>query len=95
MAKSFREDRDESSAAPNLHEPLDEKPRWFGGKRRHFPKHPRGQYAKLLDEMIEQARARRESNSDNVTITDTTKDEAYWRDRERFHAEQQKFNDAA
>jgi hypothetical protein len=95
MGKSvFREDRDNNLDMPEL----DDKPkpsRWYGCRRRTFPQHPRGQYAKLLDEMIEQARARRESNSDNVTITDTTKDEAYWRDRERFHAEQQKFNDAA
>ena len=33
MAKSFREDRDESSAAPDVHPQLEDKPsRWYGGE---------------------------------------------------------------
>jgi hypothetical protein len=55
MSKSFREDYDFSFDAPDR----DDKPRW-PYRRRHFPKHPRGEYVKLLDEMIEQARAKRE-----------------------------------
>jgi hypothetical protein len=43
MAKSFREDRDGSSAAPDVHPQLEDKPsRWYGGKRRHFPQQPKG-----------------------------------------------------
>jgi hypothetical protein len=52
----FREDRDNNFDIPER----DERPRW-PYKRRTFPQHPRGEYVKLLDEMISQARAKREA----------------------------------
>jgi hypothetical protein len=57
--ESFRQDRDDNHDAPER----DERPRW-PYKRRHFPQHPRGQYAKLLDEMISRARAKREAEQE-------------------------------
>jgi hypothetical protein len=42
---------------------IDDKPksRWYGGKRRTFPQHPRGEYLKLLDSMIAESQAKREA----------------------------------
>jgi hypothetical protein len=58
-------------------------------KWRHIPPRPRGMYSAYLDELIERNRAKR-----NPATSDEA-EERYWRDRERHHAEQQKFKDAA
>jgi hypothetical protein len=46
-------------------------------------------YAEYLDQLIAENRSKRNPAASNEA------QEQYWRDRERFHAEQQKFNDAA
>jgi hypothetical protein len=66
-------------------------------RRFRVPERPRGFYAAYLDELIERNRAKREEGgSDTTSFSDAeAKEEAYWRERERWHAEQQKFKDAA
>jgi hypothetical protein len=89
MGKSvFREDRDNNLDMPEL----DDKPkpsRWYGCRRRTFPQHPRGQYAKLLDEMIEQVRAKREAGKQLVADPNDQALERHFRDKERWDAERQ------
>jgi hypothetical protein len=58
-------------------------------RRFHVAERPRGFYAAYLDELIERNRHKRE------TEEDIAKEEAYWRDREHWHAEQRKFKKAA
>jgi hypothetical protein len=46
---------------------------------------PGGLYLAYLNELIERNRAKREANPE-----DEAREEQYWRDRERWHKEQQK-----
>ena len=53
-------------------------------KWRHIPERPRGFYMQYLDRLIEKNRAKREAN-----LEDEAREEKYWRDREKWHGEQQ------
>jgi hypothetical protein len=59
------------------------------GKRWRVAPRPGGFYLAYLDELIERNRAKR--GGDNVTSVsdEDAKEEAYWRERERWHQEQQ------
>jgi hypothetical protein len=64
VSSDFRDDR-QFEAVPDVHAPLEDddtpkQSRWYGGKRRTFPEHPKGEYLKLLDSMIAESRAKRE-----------------------------------
>jgi hypothetical protein len=89
MPSDFRSDREESSAAPDIHAQLEESAMRRDNRWRHIPQRPRGFYAEYLDQLIAENRSKRNPAASNEA------QEQYWRDRERFHAEQQKFNDAA
>ena len=59
------------------------------GKRWHVAPRPAGFYRAYWDDLIERSRHKR------GTAEDDGKEEAYWRDREKWHAEQQAFKKAA
>jgi hypothetical protein len=54
-------------------------------------------FSEYLERFGERNRAKRENEGDNVTFVsdEDAKEEAYWRDRERWHQEQQQFKKAA
>jgi hypothetical protein len=81
----FRQDRDESSAAPHIHEPLDDKPkpsRWYGGKRRTFPQQPKGAYLQILNDLIAESHRKGTPAPPNC-------DDAYWDERRKNEDEKQ------
>jgi hypothetical protein len=81
MDSDFRDDRDFSG--PEIHEPLDDKPRWYGGKRRHIPERPRGLYLAYINELIARSHSERDDAADDGL-------EQHFRDKERWDAERQK-----